>query len=70
MYGVGKRQYLLNYQHLYMSWIIHFEPIETITQMLHITLINIYWNTHNNLMFHIYIWMGWWVGQIVLACKL
>jgi hypothetical protein len=41
-----------------MSWIIHFEFIETIIQMLHIAFINIYRNTHNNLMFHIYIWMG------------
>jgi hypothetical protein len=30
-----------------MNWIIHFEPIETIIQMLHIALINIYWNTRN-----------------------
>jgi hypothetical protein len=42
----------------YMSWIIHFELIETTIQMLHITFTNMYWNTHNNLMFHIYIWMG------------
>jgi hypothetical protein len=48
--------YFLNYQLFYMSWIIHFEIIETIIQMLHIALINIYWNTHNNLMSHIYIW--------------
>jgi hypothetical protein len=41
-----------------MSWIIHIELIETIIQMLHIALTNIYWNTHNNLMLHIYIWMG------------
>jgi hypothetical protein len=25
-----------------MTWIIHFEPIETITQMFHIAFINIY----------------------------
>jgi hypothetical protein len=49
--------HLLNYQHLYMSRIMHFKPIETITQMLHITFIILYWNTHN-LMPHIYIWMG------------
>ncbi len=28
-----------------MSSILHFEQIEIITQMLHIALINIYWNT-------------------------
>jgi hypothetical protein len=39
-----------------MSWIIHFEFIKTIIQMLHITFINIYSNTHNNLMHHIYTW--------------
>jgi hypothetical protein len=39
-----------------MSWIIHFEIIESIIQMLHITLISIYWNTNNNLMLHIYTW--------------
>jgi hypothetical protein len=32
--------------------------IETTIQMLYIAFINIYENTHNNLMFHIYIWMG------------
>jgi hypothetical protein len=32
----------LNYEHFYMSWIIHFELIETIIQILHIELINIY----------------------------
>jgi hypothetical protein len=32
----------LYYQHLYMSWIIHIEFIETIIQMLHIALIRIY----------------------------
>jgi hypothetical protein len=41
-----------------MSWIIHFKIIETIIQMLHIAVIIIYWNTNNNLMFHIYIWIG------------
>jgi hypothetical protein len=33
--------------------------------MLHIALTNIYWNTHNNLMFHTHththIWMWWWI---------
>jgi hypothetical protein len=48
-------QFFLNYQHFYMSRIIHFELIETTIQTLHIALINIYENTHNNLMFHIYI---------------
>jgi hypothetical protein len=42
-----------------MSQIIHFEHIETIIQMLHIALINLYWNTHNNLMFHIYTWTNY-----------
>jgi hypothetical protein len=41
-----------------MSQIIHFEFIETIIQMLHIAFNSIYGNTHNNLMFHIYTWMG------------
>jgi hypothetical protein len=41
-----------------MNQIIHFEFIETIIQTLHITLIRIYLNKHNNLMPHIYIWMG------------
>jgi hypothetical protein len=48
----------LNYQHFYMNWIIHFELIDIIIQTLHIALTNIYWNTHNNLMLHIYISMG------------
>jgi len=52
--------HLLNYQHLCMSWIIPFETIEIIIQMLHIAIINIYWNIHNNLMPHIYIWMSQW----------
>jgi hypothetical protein len=34
----------LNYQHLYMNWIIHFEFIETTIQMLHIIFITIFWN--------------------------
>jgi hypothetical protein len=33
--------YFLIYQHIHMSWIIHFEFIETIIQMLHIALISI-----------------------------
>jgi hypothetical protein len=41
-----------------MNQIIHFELIETTIQILHIALTNIYWNTYNKLMFHIYIWMG------------
>jgi hypothetical protein len=41
---------------LHASRIIHFELIKTIIQILHIALINIYWNTHNNLMPHIYTW--------------
>jgi hypothetical protein len=41
-----------------MNWIIQIELIETTIQMLHITFTNIYWNTHNNLMPHIYTWMG------------
>jgi len=41
-----------------MNQITHFEFIETIIQTLHITFTNIYGNTHNNLMLHIYIWMG------------
>jgi len=49
-----------------MSWIIHFEIIETIIQMLHIALISIYWNTHNNLMFHIYTWTCWWIFSHLL----
>ncbi len=32
----------LNYQHFYMSRIIHFEIIETIIETLHIALISIY----------------------------
>jgi hypothetical protein len=48
--------YFLNYQNLHMSWIIHFEFIETIIQMLHIALNYINWNTHNNLVPNIYIW--------------
>jgi hypothetical protein len=34
-----------NYQHFYMSWIIHFEFIETVIQTLHIAFI-IYIETH------------------------
>jgi len=41
-----------------MNWIIQIELIKTTIQMLHITFTNIYWNTHNNLMPHIYTWMG------------
>jgi len=41
-----------------MNQIIHIKFIETIIQMLHIAFISIYWNTHNNLMPHIYIWIG------------
>jgi hypothetical protein len=37
---------------------VHFEPIETIIQRLHIAFISIYWNTHNNLMPHIFVWMN------------
>ncbi len=47
--------------HLYMSWIIPFETIEIIIQMLHIALINICWNIHNNLMPHIYTWTSQWI---------
>jgi len=50
--------HFLNYQDFYMSWIIHFELIKTIIQMLHIALSSIDWNTQKNLMLHIYIWMG------------
>jgi hypothetical protein len=32
----------LNYQHFYMSQIIHFELIESIIQTLHIAFTNIY----------------------------
>jgi hypothetical protein len=32
---------ILNYKYIYMSWIIHFELIETIMQTMHITFINI-----------------------------
>jgi hypothetical protein len=49
--------HLLKYQHFYMNQIIHIELIETIAQMLHIALTNIYWNTHNNLLPHIYTWI-------------
>jgi hypothetical protein len=51
--------HFLNYQHVSMSWIIHFELIETIIQMLHIAFI-IIWDTQNNLMSRIYTWIGWW----------
>ncbi len=34
--------HLLNYQHLYMNQIVHIKLIETIIQMLHITLTGIY----------------------------
>jgi hypothetical protein len=37
-------------QHYCMNRIIHFELIEIIVQMLHITFTRIYLNTHNNLM--------------------
>jgi hypothetical protein len=47
--GVIKKSYFLNYQHLHMSWIIHFELIKTIIQMLYIALNYINWNTHKNL---------------------
>jgi hypothetical protein len=50
--------------HLYMSWIIPFETIEIIIQMLHIALINICWNIHNNLMPHIYTWTSQWTFNI------
>jgi hypothetical protein len=50
--------HFLDYQHFYISWIIHFELIETTIQTLHIALTSIYGNTHNNLVFHIYTWMG------------
>jgi hypothetical protein len=49
---------LKNSQHVCTCWIIHFKPIETITQMLQITLIIVYWNMHNNLMAFIYIEIG------------
>jgi len=39
-----------------MSWIIHLKFIQTIIQMLCIALIREYWNTHNNLIVHIYAW--------------
>jgi hypothetical protein len=62
MNGLLIFSHFLNYQHFYMSQIIHFELIEIIIQiicnMLHIAFIGIYENTHNNLMFHIYIWIG------------
>jgi hypothetical protein len=41
-----------------MNQTTHFELIETTIQMLHIAFISICWNTHNNLMLHIYTWMG------------
>jgi hypothetical protein len=47
-----------------MNWIIHFELIETIIQMLHIAFTSIYWNTYNNLMFHVYIWTNQWIFYI------
>jgi hypothetical protein len=50
--------HFLNYQKNYMSRIIHFELIEITIQALHIELINIYWNANNNLMPHIYAWLG------------
>ncbi len=49
---------LKNYQHFYMNPIIHFELIKTIIQTFHIAVINIYGNTYNNLIFHIYNQMG------------
>jgi hypothetical protein len=52
--GLLKFSHFLNYQHFYMSRIIYFELIETIIQMLHITITNIWGNTHNNIMFQIY----------------
>jgi hypothetical protein len=53
-----------------MSRIIHFELIEMIIQTIHIAFTSIYYNTHNNLMLHIYIWMGkWLIGQNVHAYK-
>jgi hypothetical protein len=52
--GLEIFSHLLNYQHFYMSRIIHFELIETTIQMLHIAFTNIYSNTCNNLMPHIY----------------
>jgi hypothetical protein len=55
--GLGNFSHFLNYQHFYTSWVIHFELIETTIQMLHIALFNIYWNTCNNLMLHIYTWV-------------
>jgi hypothetical protein len=39
-----------------MISIIHFEPIETIIQIFHIAFINMYWDAHNNLTPHVYIW--------------
>ncbi len=62
----SKFSHFLNYQHLYMNWIIHFEVIETIIQMLHIALISIYWNTHNNWMLYIYTWICKWIFSHLL----
>jgi hypothetical protein len=52
--GLNFFSHFLNYQHFYMSQIIHFELIETTIQMLHIAFTNIYSNTCNNLMLRIY----------------
>jgi hypothetical protein len=44
-----------------MNRIIHFELMKIIIQMLHIAPTSIYWNTHNNLMFHIYTFNCCWL---------
>jgi len=44
-----------------MTWIIHFELIETTIQMLHIAFTSTYWNTNNNLMLHKFIFE--WVNE-------
>jgi hypothetical protein len=52
--GLMKISTFFKLSNFYMILIINFELIETIIQMFHITLINIYYNTYNNLMPHIY----------------
>ncbi len=50
---------LLNYQHLHMSWIIHFECVKPIIHKLHFAFTTIFWVGYKKLdMFYIYIWMG------------
>jgi hypothetical protein len=62
--------HLLNYQHLHMSWIVHFECVKSIPHKLHFAFTTIFWNGYKKTRHVLYLYLnGLMIKSNVHACK-